>query len=152
MQIQLFTIPIPGGESQTEEMNKFLRSKRVLQVDQYLVTTQGGGYLCFTIRYAEDTSPYLKTKEKVDYRLVLSEEEFARFAKMRSTRLKIAKEEDTPAFAIMTDEELAALARLPRFTEKDMAAIPGVGEKKAAKYASFFMEAIAEGKADEASK
>jgi len=37
MQIRIFTIPIFGGDAFAEDMNAFLRSKKVLQVDQQLV-------------------------------------------------------------------------------------------------------------------
>ena len=37
MQIKIFTIPIMGGELLVEEMNVFLRSKKVLQLKEHLV-------------------------------------------------------------------------------------------------------------------
>ena len=43
MQIKIFTIPIMGGGKLLEEMNVFLRSKKVLQVEQHLVQEVGGG-------------------------------------------------------------------------------------------------------------
>lgn len=42
MQIKIFNIPIPGGEVMTEEMNSFLRSRRVLQTESHIVNNGQG--------------------------------------------------------------------------------------------------------------
>lgn len=41
MQIRLFRIPAEGGDSLTEEMNAFLRSKKVLQVETQFESATG---------------------------------------------------------------------------------------------------------------
>ncbi len=38
MQIQIFTIPIIGGEQINDEMNRFLRTHKVLQTESQLVS------------------------------------------------------------------------------------------------------------------
>ncbi|MDZ7876489.1 MAG: hypothetical protein U5L45_02405 [Saprospiraceae bacterium] len=38
MQIKIVNIPMVGGESLIEEMNVFLRSKRILQTESHIVT------------------------------------------------------------------------------------------------------------------
>ena len=52
MQIKIFTIPIMGGEKLLEEMNVFLRSKKVLQVEQHLVQEVGGLFATSSCWYA----------------------------------------------------------------------------------------------------
>jgi hypothetical protein len=47
MQIKIYTIPIPGGEALTEDMNVFLRSKKILQMENELVSTPQGAHWCF---------------------------------------------------------------------------------------------------------
>lgn len=42
MQIKLFTMPVFGGEAVEEELNKFLRSHRILQLERHFVAEQGG--------------------------------------------------------------------------------------------------------------
>jgi len=53
MQIKIFSIPIPGGEALNEEMNLFLRSKKVLHVDSRLVNHAQGAFWCFCIKYLD---------------------------------------------------------------------------------------------------
>ncbi|MFM9947020.1 MAG: hypothetical protein ACKV1O_03705 [Saprospiraceae bacterium] len=47
MQIKFFTIPVMGGEALAEELNVFLRSKKILQVEQQLVSEAQGSAWCF---------------------------------------------------------------------------------------------------------
>jgi hypothetical protein len=58
MQVKIYTIPIIGGESLNEEMNTFLRSKKVLQVvERQIVSEIHGIFWSFCIKYLED-SPF----------------------------------------------------------------------------------------------
>ncbi|MCP5535557.1 MAG: hypothetical protein H7A51_04885 [Akkermansiaceae bacterium] len=52
MQYEVFTIPAGGGE-ETEELNKFLRSHRVVSVDKHLVTEGGQPRWVFCVEYLE---------------------------------------------------------------------------------------------------
>jgi len=56
MQIKLFTIPAFDNEGTSEELNKFLRSHRVLEVQQEFVSAQPGAYWsCCWLEYKEWT-------------------------------------------------------------------------------------------------
>jgi len=136
MQIKIFSIPIPFGEVVNEDMNKFLRSKQVLDVDQHVVSGSHGSYWCFSIRYLDEAA----TRErgnKVDYREVLDEPTFKRFSQLREIRKVLAAEEGVPPFVVFSDEELAALAQTaPPLTAASMKNIKGIGDKKMEKYAS----------------
>ena len=57
MQIKIFTIPVMGGEMLIEEMNVFLRSKKVLNLKEHLVNHDAEGvFWCFSIRYVNDVT------------------------------------------------------------------------------------------------
>jgi superfamily II DNA helicase RecQ len=140
MQIRLFTIPVTGGEALTEEMNVFLRSKKILQTEGQLTNHTGGASWCFCIRYLEDgVGGYGKEKPKVDYMQVLDAPTFKRFSNMRVLRKQIAAEEAVPAYAVFTDEELAAMAGAEVLTLASMKAIKGIGEKRCDKYGQQFV-------------
>lgn len=136
MQIKIFTISIPGGEHINDEMNVFLRSKRVLQVDSEFVSNTKGIFWCFCIKYLDDVVPF--SKEKVDYRQVLDEESFRRFSRMREIRKQLAKDDGVPAYAVFTDEELSRMAAIEVLTPSSMKSIKGIGEKKIEKYGMYF--------------
>ena len=139
MQIKIISVPVMGGEAMNEELNLFLRSKKVIHIEQQLSPQPGGAVWSFSIRYTEDHSPFSKSKEKVDYREVLSEEVFKRFTAMRKTRKSLSVKEDTPAYTIFTDEELAEMAKLEVLTVSDMRKIKGIGDKKIERYAAHFI-------------
>ena len=53
-----------------------------------------------------------------------------------------------PAFAVCTDEQLAAMARVEALTNAAMKQIEGIGDAKAQKYAAAFIAAHGYGGAD----
>ena len=131
MQIKIYTIPIPGGEALTEEMNLFLRTKKVLDMTEHIVNHERSTHWCFCIKYL-DNSPSTGERQKVDYREILDKETFNRFSRLREIRKKIAQEEAVPPYAIFTDAELAELAKLEVLNPAEMRGVKGIGEKKMA--------------------
>lgn len=116
-----------------QELNKFLRSNRVLLCEQQLVTVPEAIW-CFCIRYLEDKESKDKTDSKIDYKSVLSPEQFADFAILRSNRKKIAEENAIPAYAIFTNKELADIVLAECSSPAELLKVEGIGKKKAEKY------------------
>lgn len=138
MQIKIYSIPIHGGERIVEEMNIFLRSKKILQIEQHMVSSSQSSSWCFCIHYIEDVMT-TDTKAKVDYREILDDNAFKIFSRLREIRKKIATDEGLPAYAIFTDEELSNIAKLEEITPANILKIKGIGEKKVEKYAQRFI-------------
>ena len=66
----------------------------------------------------------------------------ALFEKLRARRLELAKAQNVPPYVIFHDKTLAEMAaRRPR-SVAELAAIPGVGEAKLARYGEAFLEVI----------
>ena len=140
MQIKLFTVPIGDNGTALEDMNRFLRTNKILEVKDQLVSNENGAYWCFCVRYIERTfNPTSNDKIKVDYRKVLDGETFKRVSGLREIRKKVAANEGIPAFAVFTDEELAGLAKLGTVTEKNMLSVKGIGEKKVERFPKHFI-------------
>jgi len=139
MQIKVITVPVFGGEALNEDLNNFLRSKKVVSVEQQLVSGPHGGAWSFCIQYVEDQSPYLKNKERPDYKRLLDEASYQRYLSMRGIRLKVATADGIPAYAVFTDEELAELSKIEVLTATSMKGVKGVGEKKIEKYGVHFL-------------
>lgn len=140
MQIKLFTIPVGDSGAAQEEMNRFLRGNKILEVQNQLISNENGAYWCFCIRYIEKAFvPAEAHKGKVDYKQILDEATFKKFSKLREIRKKVAAEEGMPAFAIFTDEELAGLAKLETITPKTMLLVKGIGDKKVERFAKHFI-------------
>jgi len=140
MQIRLFTIPIGDSGAAQQEMNTFLRTNKILEVEQHLVQSDNGACWCFCVRYLEHA--YLaaqETRKKIDYREVLDEAAFRKFTHLRDIRKRVAAQEGVSAYVVFTDEELSGLAKLEEITVKNMLGIKGIGEKKVERFARYFL-------------
>lgn len=149
MQIRIFTVPLFGGEEAIEEMNRFLRGNKVVDITKNLVQQGDVSYWSFCVTYLFGTPPKVQQpqaerKEKVDYRQVLDAQVFARFAVMRNIRKHLADADAVPAFAVFTDAELAEIAKLEELTPKTMLKINGLGEKRVEKYGEILCRLFAE--------
>ena len=139
MQIKIFTISVPGGEHLVEEMNLFLRSKKVLQVENQLVQQPQGACWCFCIKYLDDVATTERDKQRPDYRQLLDDAAFKRFNTLRDIRKRVAQGEAVPAYAVFTDEELSSIAKMEVVTPDGLKSVPGIGEKKIEKYGRHFL-------------
>ena len=144
MQIKLFTIPATDTGEQMQGFNAFLANHKVLEIEQKFFQNEKGAYWCFCVRYLEGMPAQIQSsqsfKPKVDYKEVLTEQEFAIFSVLRQGRKQIATEDVIPAYAIFTDEELAAMSKLPELSASKLIGIKGIGDKKAAKYGEKLIE------------
>ena len=99
MSFKIFTVPI-GDTSRAEgELNAFLHGHKVLSVDRRLVEQGTGSFWSFCVDYLEVSSSGSADgrpagqRGKVDYKEVLSQEDFAVFARLREVRKEIAQAE-----------------------------------------------------------
>lgn len=138
MQIKILTVPIYGGEAMEEVLNVFLRSHRVLQVEQRLVETPGGAAWSFCIRYFGEADVLARGEER-DYRKELGDEAFERFKALRTRRNELAKELGLKPFQLFTNDEMAQMARLGEITAEGMKSIRGIGDGKVSKYGQYFI-------------
>ena len=142
MQIKLITIPINGVEDYNEELNKFLRSHKIVEIEKQLIQTSVGVYWCMYISYITPTVVEQASKEKIDYRQVLNEKHFAVFSLLREVRKKIATDEGVSAYIVFTDAELAEIAQLSELSISKLKSIKGIGDKKADKYGKLLIDAL----------
>ncbi len=142
MQIQIFSIPILGGENELNELNHFLRAHRVADMQKQLVQKGDMNYWTFCVTYLDvivnKPQELEPRKGKVDYREILDEPVFARFCEMRKIRKQIAENEAIPPFAVFTDAELAEIAKQDTPSLQSIKNISGIGAKKIEKYGAYF--------------
>lgn len=141
MQIKLMTLPLLASEPQTEELNHFLRSHKVVDIKKELALLDGNHVWAFCVSYIPSApssdggfTPEKGKLRKIDYKDVLDPETFDIFSQMRKIRKQIADSEAIPAYAVFTDAELAEIAKLPTLSCEEMLKIPGIGKKKVEKY------------------
>ena len=141
MQFQLFTIPVTDDGLALEEMNKFLRTHKILEVEQELVSAKSGSHWHFCVKYiATAKNDKGQQISKIDYKQVLDENTFAIFSMLREGRKKIAEEDGVPVYAVFTNEELAGIAGLPDINTESIKKIKGVGDKKIERFGKRLVE------------
>lgn len=143
MQIKIFDLSAQGSEEEQDKFNKFIRSQKVVDIDrQFYLSSDNIGHWSVFVTYIPNIQQSLQSnsnerREKIDYKELLSEEEFDKFVKLRSIRKKIANDDAVPAYAVFTDAELSQIARMPNVESGLMRQITGIGEKRIEKYGNL---------------
>lgn len=143
MQIKIFDLPSRGGEQAVEDLNKFLRGHKILDVDrQFYVSSDNVGHWSIVVTFlsSDISNSHQEKKEKIDYREILDPVAFDRFVKLRAIRKKLATDDAVPAYAVFTDAELAQIAQLADLDATNVARISGIGEKRIEKYGKVLCE------------
>ncbi|MDG4596605.1 MAG: HRDC domain-containing protein [Candidatus Contendobacter sp.] len=146
MHLRFFTIPIHGGDAVAAELNRFLGAHRILTIDRSLVQdgANSAWALCVSFEPAADPSQPSKRGGKVDYREVLNEQDFAVFARLRTLRKELADGEGIPAYAVLTNEQLAEIVQRRVQSAAALREIAGVGEARVEKYGEAFLRLLRE--------
>ena len=149
MQLAFFSIPARGDHGLQDDLNAFLRSHRVLTVHREFVAQGDNSFSALSVEYLE--GPALSGpasgstrggKARVDYKEVLSPEDFALFAKLRDWRKAAAEQEGVPVYAVMTNEQLAAIASKRPSSVSQIREVEGIGEAKAGKYGASVLSVV----------
>lgn len=149
MAYRFFQIPVRDSGAAGEELNRFLRSHRVLSVDRRWVDAGTESFWSFCVDYLEAGQapgpiprPPGESRAKVDYREVLSPEHFSAFVKLRALRAEVSKQEGVPVYVVFTNEQLAAMVQAGAASKADLGRIDGVGEARIQKYGERFLACL----------
>jgi superfamily II DNA helicase RecQ len=148
MQLRIFVIPIKNVEPAEAELNRFLRGNRILAVTKEFVNHGENSFWSIAIEYLEPvgsmgSGQQSRKGDRIDYREVLSDEQFKVFVQLRELRKEIANKEAVPVYAVFTNEQLAEMARRRPTSMAGLAEIEGIGEAKTQKYGQSFLDRIA---------
>ncbi|HMQ11878.1 MAG TPA: HRDC domain-containing protein [Candidatus Competibacter phosphatis] len=148
MKYRFFHVPALDSAAETEVLNRFLAERRIVAVDRQFVADGGNSFWAFSVAYRDGASASdpmgaagRAEKTKIDYREVFDERDFAT---LRTLRKELAEAEGVPAYALFTNEQLAAMVRGKARTVTDLAAIEGVGKSRVEKYAAAFLKVLAD--------
>ena len=146
MPYRIFTVPIAQPDGAIQELNQFLATHQVVEVDRQFCPNDGQPFWTFCINYATGSGNPLISRAgtgKVDYKEVLNEDDFAVFARLRELRKQIAEEMSVPVFAVLTNAQLAEMAKRRVSSLADLRQIAGIGDKKAESFGNRFLKNIA---------
>ena len=133
-------------KSATDELNSFLKSHRIINVEKKLLDGERGTGWAFLIEYANGDGGGSRPGQpaaRVDYRETLTPVEYAVYDKLRAVRKELAEKSGVPVYAVFTNDHLAAMVKKPAATLRDLAAIPGIGESRVRQYGKAFVDALA---------
>ena len=130
-----------GEKTVTDELNAFLRSHRIVNVEKRLVDGERGTGWVFLVEYGstENKNSTNTSSQRVDYREVLNPVEYALFDKLRNLRKEIAEKSGIPVYAVFTNDQLAGMVKKPPKTTKDLYLISGIGESRVKQYGEAFV-------------
>jgi superfamily II DNA helicase RecQ len=147
IQYKFLTIPAVCPEEAEGQLNSLLRSVRLLNVDKEFVVLGERSFWSVAVSFLPDRSPAekpagLADRKKVDYREVLSPEDFAVFARLRDWRKQVAAQEAVPVYTIFTNDQLAQMATARTASKVTLMQIEGIGEAKASKHGQAVIDII----------
>lgn len=153
--LHFFTIPAFAADEQQAALNQFLTRHRVVAVEKHwlAVGTDSHWVICVTVADGPGPLPsalklpYAKGAkggrgDRVDYREVLSQDDFALFAILRDLRQTMSAAESVPPYVLFTNEQLAAIAQRRPVDIDAMRNIEGVGAARIGKYGEAFLNAL----------
>ena len=140
MQFTTFFIPLGDAGQAQDELNAFLRSKRVLAVDKAL----GAQGWSFCVEWLEGGKPSMSKRPKIDYREILSAAEFDLFSALRDQRKELAHREGVQLYTVMTNEQLADMVRLKIKAVSELTKIPNMGAARIEKYGAALLKVLNE--------
>lgn len=153
MKYRFFNVPAAAPEEAQEALNRFCAEQRVVSIDKQFVHDAERSYWTLCVCYLDGKNgPVSTRKSKIDYRDVLNEQDFALFAKLRSLRKILAEQEGVPAYALFTNEQLAAMVQNRVTSKTALTDLDGVGTARIEKYGEAFLHLLRDARSDAAEK
>ena len=136
-QYKSFRVSCREFDEAEEELNRFLRSVKVLGVCRDFVADGADSFMIYTVEYLDGAASKATGspgRNRVDYKEVLSDDDFTLFARLREWRKEAAAREAVPVFAVLTNEQLARIAQQRPQSPAGLQEIDGIGEAKTTRY------------------
>ena len=152
MQDTFFRVSTSAPGVASDELNQFVNSHRVTHVEKHFHAEGSEGYWSFCLQWQSRTTGTTGTAEsasskdaiKVDYKTILSTEQFAVFSTLRAQRKQLAEKDGVPVYAVATNEQLASMVRDNVSSNAQLLRIAGFGSSKVERYGAAFIQLIRE--------
>ena len=140
MPYQFFTVPMTDDGSAAAELNEFLANHRVVSVDRRWLELGHQSCWVMCVEYIvsqagnQQRGKTSLSRNRIDYKMVLSVEEFSVYSELRQLRKELAQIEAVPVYALFNNEQLAQMVQKRCAKKSDLLSIDGIGEAKVDKY------------------
>ena len=147
MAYYFFTIPVCDSTHAENDLNQFIAQNKVLTVEKNFVADSNNSFwsLCVATTESQEsfsTSSRKSKRSSIDYKEVLSADDFTIFAGVRKLRKEIAESQGIPAYAVFNNEQLAKMVTEKISTKTEMMKIEGVGQSRIDKYSESFLSRL----------
>lgn len=148
MSLHIFTVPVLDIESKIAVVNQFIEQNTVIGIEKQFVSNGDNSFWSICVTKTDSVVDGAKKldrnykKKGIDYKEVLSPEDFSLYVKLRNLRKEIGLSEGLAVYAIFSNAQLAEMVTKKVATKTDMASIEGIGEKRLEQYATPFLDAI----------
>lgn len=144
MKHRFFAIPALDPGPAEEELNRFWTQHRVVALDKHFVADGANSFwsVCVSVSSGEPLPASSKRKSQVDYKELLSADEFTVYVQLRELRKSIADSEGVPAYALFTNEQLANMVQNRICNQAGLLELEGVGKARVEKYAAPFLKIL----------
>lgn len=146
MPLKFMCIPAVGCTVSEAELNNFTGSHRILTVDRRFVEAGQNSCWAICIDYLEGSASVRNSnrssRNRIDYREVLTEEQFTVFASLRELRKELAAKDGVPVYTVFTNEQLGQIAQLEVTNRANLKTVEGVGDGKLEKYGDAILQLI----------
>lgn len=147
MRYKFFTIPARNPEAAEAEFNAFCSKHRIGFVEKHLVSDGADSFWSVCVSWLDGEgapSGSGSKKPPVDYKEVLSEEDFTLYLELRNLRKEVAERFGVPAYAVFTNDQLAVMVQQRISSRNALLAIPGIGKSRVEKYGREFLQRLSE--------
>lgn len=143
-QFMTFFVSPFSEPSSHAELNNFLKSHRIINVEKRLIDGERGTGWVFLVEYSDNagTKSSYTMSAKVDWRDVLTPTQFAVYDLLRKKRKEIGEKTKIPLYGILSNEQLALMAQNPPKTKEEFLKIKGVNDQKYKQFGEQFLETI----------
>lgn len=143
MKYNFFTIPAKHSEASQDALNVFCSQHRVAFVEKQFIADGDNSFwsICVSWEEGEVASSIAanQRKSRVDYKLILSEENFGFYLDLHSFRRKLSQEQGIPVYAMFSNDQIAEMVQQRTHTKAGLAKLSGVGASRIEKYGDDFL-------------
>ena len=149
MPFSFFVVSLIDNREAAEELNAFLGNHRVVHVERRWIEQGSQSAWAFCIEYIESRGERGAipksglSRNRIDYKTILSSEEFTIFSLLRELRKELSQQEAVPVYALFNNEQLAQMVQRRCSTKTDLLGIEGIGEARVDKYSERLLATLA---------
>ncbi|QLQ32160.1 MAG: HRDC domain-containing protein [Candidatus Thiothrix singaporensis] len=147
MKHKFFKIPVVNPEDPEADLNAFCDQHRIGNIDKHFVADGENSFWAVCVTWSDNEgslagSAKRSSKGKIDYKEVLSDDDFTLYSRLRELRKVTAEREGIAPYNIFTNEQLAAIAQRRISSKSALLEVDGIGQTRADKYGDMFIECL----------